>query len=112
MKSHPCPHPAIGRSAFARQAAPLRRRLGEAAGWLASGGTLLLIPKCPACLAAYVALLTGASLSLATAAYLRTAAIILCAATLLALALRRVALKARGCAMRKGSAPQPAGCRH
>lgn len=40
------------------------------------------MPKCPACLAGYVALLTGLSLSTATAWRLQTAIIVVCASVL------------------------------
>jgi hypothetical protein len=41
------------------------------------GGALLLLPKCPACIAGYIALGTGIGVSVATAAYLREGLVML-----------------------------------
>jgi hypothetical protein len=38
----------------------------------------VIIPKCPVCLAGYIALITGAGLSIPAATYMRTILIILC----------------------------------
>ena len=56
--------------------------------WLVPGAVLALMPKCPACLAAYVALGTGIGLSLPAAEQLRLGALTLSVALLGVLALR------------------------
>ena len=48
-------------------------RLGELAGWVGSAAGLAMVPKCPACIAAYLALGTGLGISMSAAAHLRTA---------------------------------------
>ncbi len=73
---------------------PARRRTSrwlDALGWLAPATALALMPKCPLCVAAYVALFTGIGLSLPTAALARTTLIVLCAASLAFMALRTMA---------------------
>jgi hypothetical protein len=62
------------------------RRLIEVAGWIVPSTILALIPKCPACLAAYIALWSGIGLSLSAAMYLRTSLLVLCVGLILILA--------------------------
>ena len=60
------------------------------AGWIVPSVTLALIPKCPICVAAYVALATGIGISLPTAKYLRAGLIVVCVAALIFIATRRL----------------------
>jgi hypothetical protein len=58
---------------------------------LLSIGVWVLMPKCPVCLAAYVALWTGLGLSFATARYVRWSLLLLSGAALLYLLVNRFA---------------------
>jgi hypothetical protein len=66
------------------------RRVREIFAWVLPGAGLMLVPKCPACLAAYAMLWTGLGLSLATATYLRWVLLALCIASLLFLIVDRL----------------------
>ena len=66
-----------------RKAPTWVRRVWEIFAWALPSVVLVLVPKCPACLAAHVTLWTGLGLSLSTATYLRWALLFLCVASLL-----------------------------
>ena len=75
------------------------RRAVDLVSWIVPGAILALIPKCPICLAAYIALWTGLGLSVAAAANLRVLLIIVCVMSLIFLATRQTRrLIARPCA--------------
>jgi Flp pilus assembly protein TadB len=58
------------------------KKMLKGAGWTIPSFLLILIPKCPACLAAYLALITGAGLSITVAVQIRNTLIILCLVSL------------------------------
>jgi Flp pilus assembly protein TadB len=88
MKTHHCCQTET--RGGARRPASRWRRGGEIAGWIVPGATLALIPKCPACVMAYVALATGLGISISTAACLRTLLVLLCVSSLSFVAAKRL----------------------
>jgi hypothetical protein len=70
--------------------ASLTRRALALTAKIVPGAILAVLPKCPACLVAYVALGTGIGLSLTAAAYIRLALVSLCVIALLYFAVKTV----------------------
>ncbi len=58
------------------------RRCCEVAGTVAPAAILVLLPKCPACIVAYLAMGTGIGVAVSTALHLRTLVLVLCVACL------------------------------
>lgn len=73
-----------------RQQRTWRRRAREAAGWIVPGALLALMPKCPMCLVAYVALYSGLTMSCSSAHLLMRLLTALCIGTLTLCVVRRV----------------------
>jgi hypothetical protein len=68
---------------------PFARRCHHIAGWILPAGGLVLLPKCPACVAAYVAIVTGVGISVSAATYLRMLLLTICIASIAYFAARR-----------------------
>lgn len=64
-------------------------------GCVSSGALLVLLPKCPMCIAAYLTLWTGASIAMPVAMHLRMMAAILFVASVCLLCFRWTAARAR-----------------
>jgi hypothetical protein len=73
-----------------RQTPPRLPSARKIFAWVLPSAIFVLVPKCPACLAAHVALWTGISLSLTTATYLRWVLLFLGVASLLLLLVNRL----------------------
>jgi hypothetical protein len=89
MKAAHCCHNTDRVGAGEIKPEPPKRHGREIAGWIIPSVTLALMPKCPVCVAAYVVLLSGVGISIATASVMRTSLVVLCVAALSYLALAR-----------------------
>ena len=66
----------------------LSKRIAGLFSWIAPGAVLALMPKCPVCLAAYIALGTGIGVSVPVADNLRLVVLALSSVVLSALVIR------------------------
>lgn len=90
MNSLHCCHWKARPGHHARQQKTRLGRAREVAGWLVPGTLLALMPKCPMCLVAYVALCSGLTISCASAHVLMRTLTALCIGTLALCIVRRV----------------------
>lgn len=77
-----CAHAEVPRAGAPPRPGKLLPRVGRFVSWTLPGIGLALVPKCPFCVAGYVALWTGLGISLSAAAHLRTGLIVVCATAL------------------------------
>lgn len=76
-----------------RHLSSFARHCLDKSGWLLPTAILTLFPKCPACLALYIALGTGVGLSVTAATYLRIALLLTCVGSLLYLAAKHLRIR-------------------
>jgi len=81
----PAPSPSDG-----KRPTGLLRRTWRKTQWLFPATLLALIPKCPLCVAAYVALFTGVGISVSTARWIQILSVVLCLGSLAYLAVRNL----------------------
>jgi inner membrane protein involved in colicin E2 resistance len=92
-----------------------RRAVQIGAGWILPSLMLILLPKCPLCLAATISLLFGIGLSAQAASVVYGTVVALCIVTIVAFATRQVSLLRRkrrtmAAASKAHSSAQPASC--
>jgi len=90
MNSPHCCQRKLHASRDTRQQRPWLPRAREVAGWIVPGALLALMPKCPMCLVAYVALCSGLTMSCSSAHILIRLLTALCLGTLALCVVRRV----------------------
>jgi hypothetical protein len=90
MNSHCCYQRKLNASHDQREQKKWLRRVKGGAGWIVPGALLALMPKCPMCLVAYVALCSGLTISCASAHIFMRTLTALCIGTLALCVVRRV----------------------
>jgi hypothetical protein len=93
VNAHRCCEVAASDSKRETIAAPtmFTRRCRDIAGWMVPSAILVLLPKCPMCLAAYLAFGTGVGLSISTATYVRMLLVVICILSLSFFAAKHIA---------------------
>jgi hypothetical protein len=101
----PAPNSAESNPGDDKQTIGLFRRAWRSVQWLFPTALLVLMPKCPLCVAAYVALFTGVGVTVSTARWIQILMLVFCLASLAYLAVRhwRRRSKARGFAASSSS---------
>jgi hypothetical protein len=96
MTALPCPNPVACDEVRAAHGGPRSvRRWFRSAEWAFPSAILLLLPKCPLCIVAYVAIVTGVGISATTAALLKEVLAIVCVTSLAYLVLRSCHIRGR-----------------
>jgi hypothetical protein len=91
MHTNHCCEGAAAEISVARTSArsSFARRCYTIAEWTIPAAGLMLVPKCPACLAAYIVLVSGVGISVTSAMYLKILLLTICAASIIYVAARR-----------------------
>jgi hypothetical protein len=79
----------------ARKPADLRRRAWRSGQWLLPAAVLTVMPKCPLCVAAYIALFTGVGISVWAARWVQILVLVVCLGSLAYLGVRGIAWRKR-----------------
>jgi len=79
-----CPFCNLGspNSGGGKRSGGLFRRAWRGVQWVFPATLLVLIPKCPICVAAYVALFTGVGISVTTARWIQVLMLVICLGSL------------------------------
>jgi len=85
----PAPNPAGPNPNDGKRPTGLLRRAWRSIQWLLPATLLVLMPKCPLCVAAYVALFTGIGITVSTARWIQILMLVFCLTSLAYLAVRR-----------------------